>query len=177
VSPVTLFLLFLKASLFSTGGLGNVPSLHADLLGRGWATERQFGEAIAVGQVSPGPNGLWAISLGYLVDGVRGALLAALAITLPPFLVLPLERGYQRVKGHPLVEGFVRGLSLAVVGLFAVVLVRLLGQNLSVLALASALLGAVRRVPVVAVVAAAGLVGVLCSEVCLPPNPRPAGGQ
>ena len=66
------FLLVLKASLLSTGGLGNVPGLHDDLVAtRGWVTERQFAESIAVGQTSPGPNGVWVISLGYMIGGWR----------------------------------------------------------------------------------------------------------
>ena len=160
------FWLFLKASLFSTGGMGNLPSLHNDLLPRGWATERQFGESLAVGQVSPGPNGLWVISLGYLTAGLRGALLAVIAITLPPLLIVGVDRLYRRVQHHPAVEGFMRGLSLAVVGIFVVVLMNLLHgvgfnlRNVTVM-LASLGLGATRRVPVVAILALAGLVGVL----------------
>ena len=66
INPFIYFLLFLKASLFSTGGFSNLPSLHQDLIANGWAKEVDFGESIAIGQISPGPNGLWVISLGYL---------------------------------------------------------------------------------------------------------------
>lgn len=162
MSPPVFFWLLLKASLFSTGGMGNLPSVHHDLLVRGWATERQFGESLAVGQVAPGPNGLWVISLGYFVDGLRGALLALLAITLPPFLVLVVDRLYRRMKGHPAIEGFVSGLGLAVVGISVVVLVGLLrsvgpdARSVSI-ALASLALGG--RAPVVVVLALAGLAG------------------
>ena len=160
------FWLLLKASLFSTSGTGNVPSLHNDLLPRGWATERQFGEALAVGQVSPGPSGLWVISLGYLTAGLRGALLAWIAITLPPLLVLAVDRLYRRVQHHPAVEGFVRGLGLAVVGIFVVVLLTLLhgvGVNARsvLIALASLGLTLTRRVPVPAVLALAAVAGIL----------------
>lgn len=96
--------------------MGNLPSLHADLLARGWATEQQFAESLVIGQVAPGPNGLWVISLGYLTGGWRGAILALIAINLPPLLVLMVDQLYRRVKNHPAVEGFARGLSLAVVG-------------------------------------------------------------
>ncbi len=166
MNPLILFGLLLKASLFSTGGMGNLPILHDDLLGRGWATERQFAQSLALGQVTPGPNGLWVISLGYFVDGPRGALLALIALSLPPLLVLAVDRLYRRVQDHPAIEGFMRGLSLAVVGIFVVVLAGLLSgagrDNLSLLiAVASLLLGAVRRVPVIAILALAGLVGVL----------------
>ena len=84
---------------------------------------RDIGESIAIGQISPGPNGLWVISLGYLVDGLRGAALTLLAVALPPLLVLVLVHGfYRRWGSHPATQGFVRGLGLAVVGVFMMVL-------------------------------------------------------
>lgn len=158
--------LLLKASLFSTSGTGNVPSLHADLLPRGWATEGQFAEALAVGQVSPGPSGLWVISLGFLTAGMRGALLALVAITLPPLLILAVDHVYRRVQHHPVVEGFVQGLGLAVVGIFTIVLLHLLGSvgwSVRSVALtgASFALGLTRRVPVVVILLGAGAAGVL----------------
>src|SRR2546422_2464064 len=75
INPFIYFLLFLKASLFSTGGFSNLPSLHQDLIANGWAKEVDFGQSIAIGQISPGPNGLWVISLGYLTYGYLGAFL------------------------------------------------------------------------------------------------------
>src|SRR5262245_54473630 len=124
IDPFTYFWILLKASLFSTGGTGNLPSIHADLLARGWASDRHFAEALAIGQISPGPSGLWVISLGYLTDGVRGSLLAALALSLPPMLVLVVDALHRRVGDHPLMQGFVRGLGLAVSGIFFVVVTR-----------------------------------------------------
>src|ERR1700732_2308669 len=87
INPFIYFLLFLKASLFSTGGFSNLPSLHQDLLANGWAVEVDFGQSIAIGQISPGPNGLWVISMGYLTYGYLGAFLALIAITIPALLV------------------------------------------------------------------------------------------
>jgi chromate transporter len=160
------FGILLQGSLFSMSGLGNVPSVHADLTARGWATERQFAESLAVGQVSPGPNGLWVISLGYLTAGPRGAALALLAILLPPLLVLAVERLYRRVRHHPAVEGFVSGLALAAVGIFLLVLFGLLRQSgLDVRSLgilcASLGLGATRRVPAIAIIALAAFAGII----------------
>ncbi len=166
MNPLHYFLLALKASLFSTGGFGNIPSLHDDLLARHWATERNFAEAMAVGQIAPGPNGLWIISLGYFVGGVPGALLSLAAIAIPPFLILAVDWLYHRTKHIPAVEGFVRGLGLATVGIFVVVLQRLLhdvGLNGRTLAIcvASVAVGLTRRVPVVAVLLLAALIGLL----------------
>ena len=76
IDPFVYLWLLLKASLVTTTGTGNIPVLYQDLIPRGWATDRQFAEALAIGKISPGPSGLWVISLGYLTDGPRGALLA-----------------------------------------------------------------------------------------------------
>lgn len=121
IDPLIYFLLFLKASLFSTGGFSNVPSLHQDLIGMGWAVDADFGESIAIGQISPGPNGLWVISLGYLTYGYLGAVLALIAITLPALLVLGVAAIYARIERQRWVEGLMRGISLAVVGILVTV--------------------------------------------------------
>jgi len=166
MSLLLYFWLFFKASLLSTGGTGNLPSLHADLLARRWATERQFAESLTIGQLSPGPSGLWVISLGYLTGGVRGSLLALLAILLPPFLILGVERLYRRVQHHPAVEGFVQGLTLAVAGIFAVALLGILrSAGLSprsfALALAAIALAATRRVPLAGIIGLAAVMGIM----------------
>jgi chromate transporter len=166
MNPFIFFWLVLKSSFFSTSGLGNLPQLYADLTANGMATDRQFAEAIAVGQVSPGPTGLWVISLGYLVDGPRGAALAALAIVIPPAGVLLIAQLYQRNGDHPAVKGFVRGLSLAVVGIFVVVIAGLLrdnGLNLQAFLIVggAAALAFTRRLPVIAILALAAVVGIL----------------
>ncbi len=167
MNPLLYFWLFLKASLFSTGGFGNLPSLHRDLLAHGWATEPQFAESLMVGQIAPGPNGLWVISLGYLTDGLRGTLLALLAITLPPLLVLVVERIYRAVERHPAVEGFMRGLTLALSGIFVVIMLNLLhttaGMNVRTLTIAviALLLGATRRVPFPLIIVLGAVAGIL----------------
>jgi chromate transporter len=117
INPLLYFFLFVKASLFSSGGLTNLPSLHQDLLAEGWAVEADFGQSLAIGQISPGPNGLWVISLGYLTYGLPGAALALIAITIPPFLVLPIAAIYDRIAKLGWVSAVMRGISLAVIGI------------------------------------------------------------
>ena len=87
INPLLYFLFFLKASLFSTGGFSNLPSLHQDMIASGWAVETDFGESIAIGQISPGPNGLWVISLGYFTYGYLGAALALMVEVFSAALV------------------------------------------------------------------------------------------
>jgi len=167
VNYLSLFWIMFKASLLSTTGTGNLPIVHQDLISRGWATDRQFAESLALGQISPGPTGLWVLSLGYLVGGLRGAVLTLVAISLPPLLVLLLVHGvYRRWGHHAAVQGFVRGLGLAVCGVFTIVLTGIMnnaGWNAVniVIALGAIALGATRRVPVVVVLLMAGIVGIV----------------
>ena len=128
IDPLIYFLLFLKASLFSTGGFSNLPSLHQDLIANGWAKESYFGQSIAIGQISPGPNGLWVICLGYLTYGFAGAFLALIAITLPALLVLVVAGGYTRIEHRRWVQGAMYGISLAVIGLLLSVVWTILHQ-------------------------------------------------
>ena len=164
------FLLMLKSSLLSTGGFGPLPILHEDFIARGWATEQSFTEALAVGQTSPGPNGLWVVSFGYLTAGLPGALLATLGLLLPPFLVLFVQRLYQRIGGHLLTRGFLDGMALAIGGAGIVVFGRLLLANglqaasdwRSLVILAGGLLLAqFNKLPVVALIALGALAGIV----------------
>ena len=163
---MTYFWLFLKASLLSTGGLGNLPFLHKDLLALAWARESDFVTALAVGQVSPGPSGLWSISLGYLTFGWLGAGLALIALAVPPLLILVVAAFYGRVETNLTVQHFTRGLAMGVVGLTAGVACALARSTIFdwggvLIALGALLLAASNRVPIILVLALAGLAGCL----------------
>lgn len=168
MNPLAYFLIFLKASFFSTGGFGNLPSLHQDLIANGWAAEAQFAQAIAVGQISPGPNGLWSVSLGFLTYGYLGAVLALVALSIPPVTVLALASFHQRFQERPQVKGLLRGVGLGVVGLLLVVSLLLTGsQSMQdwkawLIAIGAFGLLASRRFHVIIVLLLAALVGFLC---------------
>jgi len=166
INPFIYFLLFLKASLFSTGGFSNLPSLHQDLLANGWAKESYFGQSIALGQISPGPNGLWVISLGYLTYGYPGAFLALIAITLPALLVLAISAGYARIEHQAWVQGAMHGVSLAVIGLLLTVvwtIMRQPGVDWKGLLIAVGAFGLAvsRKVNILIILGLAGLAGYL----------------
>jgi chromate transporter len=81
----------------------------------------QFLYAYALGRVTPGQNNLYLASIGYMICGWLGALGAIVAIQLPGYLVIPVLKGYERVRHQRAVQGFIRGLTAASVGLmFAV---------------------------------------------------------
>jgi chromate transporter len=161
---VLFFLLVLKAQSLSNNGIASLPSLHADLIGQGWANEQQFAGALVVGQTTPGPNGLWVVSLGYMLAGWLGAIVALSAAVIPPLLVLPIDALYRRFGALQPVEGFVRGIGLAVIGVSPIVLTEVVqgtGLDWGTAAIAVAAFGLVysRRLPNVAVVAIAAGVG------------------
>jgi chromate transporter len=166
ISPLLYFLLLLKASLFSTGGIGNLPSIRSDFNARGWADQHDYLQALTVGQVSPGPTGLWVVAFGYLSYGMRGALFAIAAIILPPLLVLLIRRAYARMQGFAAVEGFVHGLGLAAIGAFACVMVQLLfamgaTPRALIVVVCAFGLATFRRMPTIAILALAAAAGML----------------
>ena len=161
---ITYFLLFFKASLLSTGGRGPFPYLFTDLIGRGWAREAQFAEALTVGEISPGPSGLWVVSLGYLTGGFTGALLAAVAISLPPFTVLAVMRVHERLKKFRATRGVMDGLVLAIVGSSTAVMAQLFvsnGVNTTTVVIGAVVAVAAfhGRIPTFVLLAAAGVAG------------------
>jgi len=155
-----------KVPLFSSGGFSNLPSLHQDLLANGWAVEADFGQSIAIGQISPGPNGLWVISMGYLTYGYLGALLALIAITIPALLVLAISAGYTRIEHRAWVQGAMNGVSLAVIGLLLTVVWTILrqpGVDWKGLLIAAGAFGLAlsRKVNILIILGLAGLAGYL----------------
>ena len=119
MDALALFAVFLKASALSLGGLSSLPLLRADLVVPGIATDDQVVQAIAIGRISTGPNGLYIVSLGYLVGGIVGATMALIAATLPPLVIVPITAAARRWMLTTPVAGLVRGVALATAGLLA----------------------------------------------------------
>ncbi len=156
--------LLLKAALFSTGGFGPLPSLHTDLIAQGWAQERHFTEALAIGQITPGPSGLWVVSLCYLVAGLPGAVLSCIALLLPPLLIVIVQRCHARIADLPATQGFLDGVVLVITSFGFIVLLRIFwsnGSNWLMIAIAaiSAVLAISRRVPANLILVGAALIG------------------
>ncbi|GAC1670524.1 MAG: chromate transporter [Candidatus Acidiferrum sp.] len=124
-TPATLgglFLFFLKAGAFVFGsGLAIVPFLYGGVVGKfHWLTERQFLDAVAVAMITPGPVVITAGFIGYLVAGLMGAMLAALAVFVPPYLIVIVGAPYYRRFAKNLqVKAFVQGVTAAAVGAIA----------------------------------------------------------
>lgn len=160
------FLIVFKAVLFSTGGFGPLPSLHTDFITLGWAGEKEFTEALSIGQVTPGPNGLWVISLCYLVGGLPGVAFSSIALLVPPFLILLVQRCYTHIAGHPATQGLLDGVVLVIVSFNVIVLTEMFyGSNanalMTVIAAVSAVLAISRRVSANTILACAAAIGLI----------------
>lgn len=101
------------------GGYVMVPLIESEVVNaRGWLTHREFVEAFALGQITPGPVLVTATFIGYRVAGTLGALVATVSIFLPS-LVLTIVAGssLRRFRANRQVQAFLRGVTPAVVGL------------------------------------------------------------
>ena len=102
------------------GGFAIIPHLKAMVASHGWATDRQFTDAVALGKLTPGPVLLMATCLGYLQQGLAGAAVATVSIFAAPFLlVVLLGTWLDRMRSRRWVRAALRGLTPAVVGLMA----------------------------------------------------------
>ena len=165
----TLFLFFLKAGAFVFGsGLAIVPFLYGGVVGRfHWLTERQFVDAVAVAMITPGPVVITAGFIGYLVAGAAGAAVAAIAVFVPPYLIVIAGAPYYRRFAQNLqVKAFVRGVTAAAVGAIAGAAF-ILGKRSLVdvptilIAVATFALLQFKRIPEPLLILVAGVVGLL----------------
>ncbi|HET7754896.1 MAG TPA: chromate efflux transporter, partial [Anaeromyxobacteraceae bacterium] len=128
VGLVPLFLTFLKiGSVLFGSGYVLLAFLRADLVQRlGWITEAQLLDAVAVGQITPGPLFTSATFIGFLVAGIPGAAVATVAIFLPAFVFVGLSGPIlPRLRRSPSAAAVLDGINAASVALMAVVAVQL----------------------------------------------------
>jgi chromate transporter len=100
------------------GGFVIVPLMQADAVGTyHWMTHAQFLNAVALGQVTPGPVVQTVAAVGYAAAGVPGALLAALIAFSPSFVfVLAGARHFEGLLRDARVRGFLAGAGPAAAG-------------------------------------------------------------
>lgn len=115
-------LFFTKAGAFVFGsGLAIVPFLYSGVVKEyGWLNEQQFLDAVAVAMITPGPVVITVGFIGYLVAGLEGATIAALATFLPCYLLTIIPAPYFKKHGkRPGIVAFVDGVTAAAVGAIA----------------------------------------------------------
>ena len=152
------------------GGFVIIPLMQGDAVRRyHWMTDGQFLNAVALGQVTPGPVVLTVSVVGFAAAGVGGGLLAALVAFTPSFVfVLVGARHFDRLRTSPLARAFLSGAGPAAIGAIlgaAVPLALALGAGwqYAVLGGAATALLVLRRGVVTTLVAAA-LVGLIAVQ-------------
>ena len=100
------------------GGLVIIPLMQHDVVSaHHWLTEKQFADAVALGQLTPGPVVLTVAVVGYAAAGVWGATLAATVAFLPSFLFVLLGAGrFEELRHRPGPRAFLDGAGPAAVG-------------------------------------------------------------
>lgn len=124
VSIPFLFLAFLKiGSVLYGSGYVLLAFLRADLVERlGWLTDQQLIDAIAVGQVTPGPVFTTATFVGFLLGGLPGALVATGGIFLPAFILVGITNPLiPRLRQSEWTAALLDGVNAAALGLMAAV--------------------------------------------------------
>jgi chromate transporter len=169
-------LFFAEAGAFVFGsGLAIVPFLYGGVVKEyGWLNDQQFLDAVAVAMITPGPVVITVGFIGFLIAGLAGAVVAAVATFLPCYLFTILPAPYFKKHGkRPGIVAFVDGVTAAAVGAIAgavVVLGRrtILGPDLhldwfkAALAVTTALvLLRFKKLPEPLVVLAAALIGLI----------------
>jgi chromate transporter len=123
-----LFLTFLRiGSVLYGSGYVLLAFLHADFVNHlGWLTDRQLIDAIAIGQVTPGPVFTTATFIGYILGGIPGAILATAGIFLPSFVFVAISSFVvPKIRSSIWTATFLDGVNVASLGLMLGVMLQL----------------------------------------------------
>jgi chromate transporter len=127
-SLLGLFLFFLKVGAVLYGsGYVLLAFLQTDLVDRlHWITQSQLLDAVAVGQVTPGPVFTTATFIGYLLGGTTGAVVATIAIFVPGFIFVAASRPLiPRIRRSMIAGAFLDGVNVGALALLAAVTLQL----------------------------------------------------
>lgn len=171
---IDLFLSGLKAGLLTFGGAYTViPFLRDDAVGRGWMSDGQFLDGLALSGILPAPLIIFSTFVGYVGGGPLGAFTMTVGIFLPAFcFTLFFHDQLERLVDHRALHRFLEGVSAGVVGLIAATTLELgfttarstpdLAVALAIFAAALALLYAWKaKTAVLYIVLGAGLAGLV----------------
>jgi len=115
---LTLYFLLLKATATSFARLASVPVVRDELVvQRHMITDHQLNSALVITRATPGPVGVYVVSVGYFADGIQGAIAGWLAMTTPALLIILLLRFFAARATHPRVRGMLQSVVLASAGL------------------------------------------------------------
>jgi chromate transporter len=151
------------------GGFVIIPLMQGDAVHvYHWMTNAQFLNAVALGQVTPGPVVATVAAVGYAAHGVAGGLLAALIAFTPSFSFILLGGGrFERLRGNQSARAFLDGAGPAAIGAIlgaAILLTGVLDEAWQFVVLGAAAIALlVARRGVVETLLGAGGVGVIAA--------------
>jgi chromate transporter len=168
-SPWPLFAIFLKiGSVLFGSGYVLLAFLRADFVHRlGWLTEQQLLDAVAVGQVTPGPVFTTATFIGYVLAGVPGAVASTVGIFLPAFVFVAISGPLiPRIRESRIAAAALDGVNVASLALMATVTWQLgraaiIDLPSAAVALVSAILLFTTRINIVWLIMGGAIVGSL----------------
>ncbi len=126
-----LFLTFFKIGLFTFGGgYAMLPLIQSEVLEKGWMTQEEIINFIAVSESTPGPFAVnSATYVGTEMGGILGAACATLGVVLPSFIViLIVAKVFEKFKESRVVAGCMSGLKPAVIGLIGSAVINIAGS-------------------------------------------------
>lgn len=108
----------ISVTLFG-GGYVIIPIMQDIIVsGLQWLSKKEFVDAIAMGQLTPGPIFISATFVGYKVGGIIGAITATLAIFIPPGLIMIIvSEFFGQIKNSKFIKAAFKGLRPAIIGM------------------------------------------------------------
>lgn len=128
VSLWQLFLVFAKIGAFTIGGgYAMVLLIREEVVKRGWISEEDFPDILALAQSAPGLLAVnMSIFAGHKINGTKGSIIATLGSCLPPFVIILLIASFfSGIQNNELVLKAFQGIRPAVVALIAVPMINL----------------------------------------------------
>ena len=171
MSAILLYLLLTKATITSFSGLASLPVLREDLVVHWRAlTDAQLDTAVVVSRTTPGPIGVYVVSVGYYADGIPGAVAGWLAMITPAVLIILLIRLFGPSVDHPRARSLQQAVVFASAGLLVAASLGLAhdpvtGIVTAVIVIASVLLIVLRKAGALWIVAGAAVVNLVATAV------------
>lgn len=125
---IKFFWILFYINLFTIGGgYVMIPLLEKEMVERlGWLSHQEFIEAIAIGQVTPGPLTIMNAFIGYKLFGIIGAIGATVSTYLPSFIIVTLiSHYYHGFRESVIVNSVMKGIKPAVIGLLMATVISL----------------------------------------------------
>ncbi len=118
MNVVLLYLVLLKGTVTAFAGLASLPVIQESLVNHYHVlTNDQLNQAVVITRSSPGPVGLYIVSVGYFAAGLPGAIVGWLAMITPALLIIPLVHFVGRRMENPRVRSVLQTVVIASAGL------------------------------------------------------------